>query len=291
METRPTVSTASASELLALADETRRWGCRILDLREPASSAADHLPGSASLPLGAALDFAADLPAHMLPAAGPPLVVFDALPARARAAAEYLLRRGHEARYFAGSLQELPLRAGPARGALWSPDPYLQELESLLPAPHAGPVADLGAGNGRNAVFLAARGYRVHLYDRLPDALDLALDRARRHGVEDQLVIHQLNLTGRKGLAEAPFGLVLMVRFHEKTLMGGLRGLLTPQGAVFVRTYARDDDEAGGIRTLRARGRAGRAIASAQRSSGLSFPSASGAFWRARLPLRGPRKR
>lgn len=238
MDTGPALSPASISELLALAEETRHWGCRVLDLRPHPPSAANHLPGSASLPLGQAGDFAADLPAHMLPVTGSPLIVFDDEPDRARAAAQYLVRRGHDARYFAGSAEELPLRAGPCLGALWSPDPYLKEQRELLPAPGLGSVADLGAGNGRNAVFLAALGYRVHLYDRLPDALSLAQDRARRHGLEERITIHQINLTDCARLPEAPFGLVLMVRFHEKTLMRGLRALLKPAGAVFVRTYA-----------------------------------------------------
>ncbi len=238
MDTRPALSPASISELLALAEETRHWGCRILDLRPPPPSAANHLPGSACLPLGQAMDFAADLPAHMLPVTDSSLIVFDDEPERARAAAQYLLQRGHDARYFAGPAKELPLQAGPCRGALWSPDPYLQEQRALLPAPALGSVADLGAGNGRNAVFLAALGYRVHLYDRLPDALSLAQDRARRHGLEDRITIHQINLTSSARLPEAPFGLVLMVRFHEKTLMRGLRARLRPAGAVFVRTYA-----------------------------------------------------
>jgi rhodanese-related sulfurtransferase len=240
MNPRPAVEIASASQILAFGQEGRRYGCVLLDLRSPPAAGANHLPGSASLPLSEAMDFERELPAHMLPVAGAPLIVFDEEPARARAAARHLADRGFRARYFAGSLAELPLRPGPCTGALWSPDPFLAEQRALLPAPAVGPVADLGAGNGRNAVFLAAQGYRVHCYDRLPDALALARDRARRHGLKDQLITHQIILTESAALPEAPFGLVLMIRFHEKSLMRGLRTLLAPQGAVLVRTYTGD---------------------------------------------------
>jgi rhodanese-related sulfurtransferase len=237
MNPRPAVDIASLAQLLACAQEERRFSCELLDLRSPSAARANHLPGSASLPLSEAMDFGRELPAHMLPRAGASLIVFDEAPARARAAALYLADRGFRARYFAGSLAELPLRPGPCRGALWSPDPFLAEQRALLPVPAVGPVADLGAGNGRNAVYLAGEGYCVHCYDRLPDALVLARDRARRHGLQDRLTTHQIILTESAALPEGPFGLVLMIRFHEKSLMKRLRALLAPRGAVLLRTY------------------------------------------------------
>jgi len=46
-------------------------------------------------------------------------------------------------------------------------------LERYLPAPPAV-VADVGGGPGRYAVWLAERGYRVHLIDPVPLHVELA---------------------------------------------------------------------------------------------------------------------
>lgn len=232
------VNIAQVSELLALTESGRRWGCEIVDLRPEGLAAASHLPGSASLPLGPGQDFASALPPHMLAPAGSSLIVLDETAARAQAAAEHLAGRGYRARWFAGSLKDLPWQPGPSSGALWRPDPFLAGHLALLPEPVEGSVADWGAGNGRNAVYLASRGYRVHCYDRLLDALALTRDRARRHGLEDFVMTHQEMLNRDSRLREAPFAAILMIRFHEKFLMEGLRAWLRPGGVVLVHTYA-----------------------------------------------------
>jgi ubiquinone/menaquinone biosynthesis C-methylase UbiE len=55
-------------------------------------------------------------------------------------------------------------------------------LERYLPPPPAV-VADVGGGPGRYAVWLAKRGYRVHLTDPVPLHIDQARDAASEAGV------------------------------------------------------------------------------------------------------------
>jgi 2-polyprenyl-3-methyl-5-hydroxy-6-metoxy-1,4-benzoquinol methylase len=110
------------------------------------------------------------------------------------------------------------------------------EQVSLLPEPTTGPVADLGAGNGRSSVFLASRGYVLHCFDRLPDALELCQDRARRSGVA--LSTYQQNLMKGSILEGAPFSSILMLRFVDKGLLGELGAWLIPGGVVMVHTYS-----------------------------------------------------
>ena len=52
-------------------------------------------------------------------------------------------------------------------------------LERYLPPPPAS-IADVGGGPGRYAVWLAERGYRVHLVDPVPLHVEQALAEARR---------------------------------------------------------------------------------------------------------------
>jgi len=55
-------------------------------------------------------------------------------------------------------------------------------LERYLPAPPAA-IADIGGGPGPYAVWLAERGYRVHLVDPVPLHVEQAGDAARTRGV------------------------------------------------------------------------------------------------------------
>jgi SAM-dependent methyltransferase len=236
MNTTFTATPASVEEVLRLSRRRPRWGCQLLDIRPVAPPPRSHLPGSAHLPVFEIQRSEGFLPAHMLPSLGAPLVVLAEEKDAARAVAQQLAARGYRARWLAGSLAALPLRPGPATGALWRPDPYLARRLALLPSAHEGPVADLGAGNGRNAVFLACRGYELHCYDHLPDALELARDRARRHSCT--LHTHQTKLIDGRGLAEAPFALILMIRFYSKILMETAASLLRPGGVLLVHTYA-----------------------------------------------------
>ena len=67
--------------------------------------------------------------------------------------------------------------------ALWSREPnaFLAELADALPQ---GRALDLGAGEGRNAVWLAKRGWRVTAVDVSRVGLARAAERAAEEGVE-----------------------------------------------------------------------------------------------------------
>ena len=54
---------------------------------------------------------------------------------------------------------------------LWRPERYIAEL---LDDRTPGRVLDLGCGQGRDAVYLADRGWQVTAIDHLPDAIDRA---------------------------------------------------------------------------------------------------------------------
>jgi len=66
-----------------------------------------------------------------------------------------------------------------------SPNDFLREELSRIPA--GGSVLCLGEGEGRNAVFLAARGFSVTAVDQSRVGLEKARQLAREHGVEIEL--------------------------------------------------------------------------------------------------------
>ena len=66
------------------------------------------------------------------------------------------------------------------------PNDLLREQASLLPLP--GPILSLAEGEGRNAVFLASRGYRVTAMDSSAVGLGKARLLAAARGVEIETV-------------------------------------------------------------------------------------------------------
>jgi SAM-dependent methyltransferase len=92
--------------------------------------------------------------------------------------------------------QELVWSAGPNR--------FVEEQVGALPP---GRALDLAGGEGRNAIWLASRGWDVELVEFSPVALDKARRLADHAGVE--LTLTEADLTGTPDLAAAD--LVLLV--------------------------------------------------------------------------------
>jgi len=56
-------------------------------------------------------------------------------------------------------------------------------LEKLLPLIPKGKVLDIGAGQGRNSVFLAKNGFKVEAIDFVPEGLKKCQDFAKKHNL------------------------------------------------------------------------------------------------------------
>jgi SAM-dependent methyltransferase len=152
----------------------------------------------------------------------------------------------------------------PSRQALWDqrhaaqdpiestePDPTLvDEIGSLRP----GRAFDLGAGDGRNAIWLAERGWKVTAVDFSQVALERGRSRATESGVEvewqladlldwspdarlyDLVTLFFLHLPGterravyaRAADAVAPGGTLLIVAHDRANLAGGVGGPQDP---------------------------------------------------------------
>ena len=78
-------------------------------------------------------------------------------------------------------------RARPIPFFVRSPDESLVEWVDAEHV-HAGRALDLGCGNGRNAVFLAGRGFSVEAVDHSRTAIDWAKQRAAEASVNVRLV-------------------------------------------------------------------------------------------------------
>jgi 2-polyprenyl-3-methyl-5-hydroxy-6-metoxy-1,4-benzoquinol methylase len=118
---------------------------------------------------------------------------------------------------------------------LWSAEPNVfvaRELDSLAP----GRALDLGAGEGRNSIWLASRGWTVTAVDFSQVALDRGASLADRAGVSVEWVHADLRHYEPR---PAIYDLVLVVYLQliEKDLrqvLAAARSAVAPGGTVFV---------------------------------------------------------
>ena len=203
-----------------------------LDVRPAGEFAAGHLPASGNVPLPELAERV-----HELPRKGDVLYVVGG--ARAREAAELLAARG---RWSVAWSDEDPA-AWPAASLvtgppvpLWRPSAWLEEHWRLIPA--GGRVLDLGMGSGRDAVWLALRGFRVAGMDILPDAVAFARRLAERHGAALTAQVADLRAPGLLP-AGACDGL-LVFNFLERDLLPAMGRALAPGGVVLFETFTEE---------------------------------------------------
>jgi len=143
-------------------------------------------------------------------------------------------------------LRRLPLEmmaTGPCRRRLWRPPGFLEAHVNFLPPPEAGPVLDLGAGNGRASVWLAERGYCITAVDRHAEALNMARRLARSCGVNCQFL--ERDLRDPRQIPAGPWAAVLAFRFLDRELLTSLPHLLQHHGIVLVRTFRHVEGQQG----------------------------------------------
>jgi SAM-dependent methyltransferase len=121
------------------------------------------------------------------------------------------------------------------------PDPWLLRVLPLLPG---GRVLDLACGRGRNALFLAERGFRVTAVDASAEALAQLDAEAHRRGLHVETVEQDLEKTPR--LEMPAFDVVIQFFYLQRSLMPELRRLVRPGGVAVVRTFSRAGNFPGG---------------------------------------------
>ena len=218
--------------------------------REPRSVATD--PAVAGRPASPGKwAITADVEQVLLPIFLPPrhesLLVVAGQAAVARAVRDYLRQRDRPrvdacvltADTLSGWPPELVAR-GPNRRRLWRPPEFLSTHAGYLPPPVTGPVLDLGSGNGRAAVWLAARGYRVTAVDRHAEALAMGRRLADSCGVQCHFL--QRDLGDPAQVPCGPWSVILAFRYLNRVLFRKLPDLLKPNGVALVQTFRYAED-------------------------------------------------
>lgn len=203
----------------------------LLDVRNEAAFAAGHVAGSGWLPAQLLEERRNELPPR-----DRPVVVLAADAATARDAAAAISGLGYRDTAWLDSplaaLGALACETGaPAR--LWQPNAFLAAIVHAIPR---GRAADLAAGAGREAVFLALSGFAVEAWDEAPEALARATDHARREGVALTTLV--ANLEARSfSLPAAHYALLTCFRFLHRPLFPVMAAALAPGGHLVYETY------------------------------------------------------
>ena len=110
-------------------------------------------------------------------------------------------------------------------------NPFLRKHIRLLPR---GRALDLGAGEGRNAVFLARHGFDVEAVDISPEGLRKARKLARANGVRIKTVLADLD---RHPLGKERYDLITDFYFLDRRLIPRIKKGLKKGGRVVFETY------------------------------------------------------
>jgi len=213
-------------ELLA-----RRAEFVIIDVRDRASFDQGHIEGSGSLTIPEFRSRRAELP----PRESRMLVVAEQVAQAEGGAAELETLAFADVHFLTDSVSSLGSYAGsreaPAR--LWRPARFLEEV---LPQVPRGRAADLAAGSGREAVFLAENGFEVEAWDAAPEALERAKALAARSGIAITTVLNDLEAPGLE-LPPARYDLVVCFRFLHRPLFPKIARALAPGGHLVYETF------------------------------------------------------
>jgi SAM-dependent methyltransferase len=117
-----------------------------------------------------------------------------------------------------------------------APSSFLVECFDLLPK---GIALDLAMGEGRNAIYLASRGYDVDGVDVDPLAVTRARASARRLGAPIRAVVGNVE-DGTYILPIEAYDLIVVFHFLHRPLFQDIREGLKPGGAVVYQTFTVD---------------------------------------------------
>jgi SAM-dependent methyltransferase len=118
------------------------------------------------------------------------------------------------------------------------PSPLLERAVGTFPD---GRALDVATGTGRNAVFLAERGYRVDGIDRSREGLAIAAENARDRGVADATGWIQADVSSYEFPA-ATYDVVTISFYRAVDRLPDIKAALKPGGVLFYEHHLRTTD-------------------------------------------------
>ena len=226
----------------------------LLDVRSLEDFRQRHVRGSSQIPWPALKERM-----HELPASHQPLNVLSDADAESEVQ-QFLTGKGYQVEKILVSsdalwaqIEQMSLsESGQSCIPLWRANPLLIEnigtIESLTEGRRA---LDLAAGAGRDAVFLAKRGWNVMAVDIKQDALNRVLDLATQNEVSEKIDTLKLDLeagTERLPFEAESYDLIIVMRYLYRPLLPKLSSLLKDEGLLFYSTFMEGSEKFGSPR-------------------------------------------
>lgn len=139
--------------------------------------------------------------------------------------------RGWDERYRTGEQPVLDFGTAPA--------PLVAETAARLAA---GKALDLACGAGRNAIWLAERGWQVTAVDGAPAAIEILQRRAAEKGVSVDARVADLE-KGEYAIKPAAWDLILLSYYLQRDLFAPVKRGLAPGGLVIAIVHIAEPDE------------------------------------------------
>ena len=118
---------------------------------------------------------------------------------------------------------------------MMEPTRWLVDHAHLLPS---GTALDVASGNGRNALWLAARGIDTLALDRDAVAIRNLREAAKRDGLPVRAEVVDLE-TDDFTLPAAAFDVIVVVHYLHRPLFPSLKAALRPKGVLVYETFTR----------------------------------------------------
>jgi rhodanese-related sulfurtransferase len=207
----------------------------LLDVRTEAEFAKEHIPGSLLIPLHALESRLGELPNG-----GAPIAVVCAEGERSVSACHFLAEHGFGALLaLEGGLRGWP---GPLKTGMDGnghhcqglvPSSFLVENFDLLPR---GLALDLAMGEGRNALYLATRGFDVDGVDADPRRVARARVAARKLGVPMRAMVGNVE-DGTYIIPIETYDVIVVFNYLHRPLFKDIQDGVVPGGVVVYETY------------------------------------------------------
>ncbi len=207
----------------------------LVDVRTEAEYTEAHIPGSILMPLH-------ELPARLaeVPNGSTPVAVVAEHGHRSTSACSFLAEHGYRHLFnLDGGIDRWPgpLAAG-INGQhlphqLIAPTPWLVDNFNALPK---GLALDVAMGNGRNAVYLATRGFDVDGVDVDPVVVAQARATARRFHAPIRAVVGNVE-DGTYIIPMEAYDVIVVFNFLHRPLFRDIKDGLKPGGVVVFQTY------------------------------------------------------
>jgi rhodanese-related sulfurtransferase len=214
----------------------------VLDVRTETEFQDRHIPGSTLVPLH-------ELEGRLneLPNSNTPIAVVCQHGQRSDAACRFLAEHGFAPLMnLQGGLEAWPgpLTSGGRNGHGHhgiAPSSFLLDHFNLLPR---GLALDIAMGDGRNAIYLASRGFDVDGVDADPAAVSRARAAARKLGVPIRAIVGNLQ-DGTYILPIDTFDVIVCINYLHRPLFQDIRSGLVPGGVVLYQTFTQEQTQFG----------------------------------------------